>query len=221
MFLERIKISSRAVLILSLLIGTGGFVSLGDWQSISENPCSNVSNMSTKSYNDHCLLNDCVPVSNILNSNTTIYYLPLNSTDTCALCNEENPSIGKKMEKFKCHYQNTIYTFCLSTFESNNKFCNDTIEDLASAIDELYDKMFSNKLMCESYDDCYWNKDSIITGDYCEDCLPICRSKSGSLSFVQMCIGVSLVLLATGIGRYMLYPMMTKVSPPRYQVIVV
>lgn len=214
------KISSRSVLILSLLIGTCGLISLGDWQSISENPCSNVSNISTKPNNDHCVLNDCVPVSSNFNSNTTIYYLLLNSTGSCASCHYDNASNGQKIEEFKCNYQNTNYTFCLSTFELNSNFC-ELIEDLesGSAIDELYDKMFSsNKVMCESYDDCYWNKDSIITGDYCEDCLPICRSKSRSLSFVQWCIGVSLVLLATGIGRYILYPMMTKVSPPQHQV---
>ena len=209
MFLERIKISSRAVLILSLLIGTGGLISLGDWQSISENPCSNVSNISIKPYNDHCVLNDCVPVNSIFNSSITIYYLPLNSTNkTCASCND-------KMEEFKCFYEDMNYTFCLSTNESNSTFC-ESIEELMSSMND--DEMYSNQVMCESYDDCYWNKDSIITGDYCEDCLSICRSKSGSLSFVQWCIGVSLVLLATEIGRYILYPMMTKVSPPRHQV---
>lgn len=214
MFLERIKISSRAVLILSLLIGTGGLISLGDWQSISENPCSNVSNISIKPYNDHCVLNDCVSVNSIFNSSTTIYYLPLNSTNkTCASCNDESSST--EMEEFKCFYENMNYTFCLSTFESNNISC-ESIEELMSSMDD--DEMYSNKVMCESYDDCYWNKDSIITGDHCEDCLSICRSKSGSLSFVQWCIGVSLVLLATEIGRYILYPMMTKVSPPRHQV---
>ena len=42
--------------------------------------------------------------------------------------------------------------------------------------------------------DCYWNPYSIITRRHCEDCQPICRSRSHSLTFAQFVLGAALLL---------------------------
>lgn len=42
--------------------------------------------------------------------------------------------------------------------------------------------------------DCYWNPYSIITRKHCEDCQPICRSRSHSLTFTQFVLGAALLL---------------------------
>ena len=39
---------------------------------------------------------------------------------------------------------------------------------------------------------CYFNPDSRITQEYCDDCRPFCRSKLHTLNFVQFLIGVCL-----------------------------
>ena len=49
--------------------------------------------------------------------------------------------------------------------------------------------------ICESLSDvpnynCYWNPNSIITGEYCERCRPVCLSHSHTLSLIQFLIGV-------------------------------
>ncbi len=44
--------------------------------------------------------------------------------------------------------------------------------------------------------DCYWNPLSMVTGKLCEDCQPICRSRSHSLTFVQFLLGSALLLVS-------------------------
>ena len=46
-----------------------------------------------------------------------------------------------------------------------------------------------------AHHECYWNKRSIVTGKFCSECLPICRSVTNSLNFVQFCIGISILAL--------------------------
>ena len=60
--------------------------------------------------------------------------------------------------------------------------------------------------ICESLSDvpnynCYWNPNSIITGEYCERCRPVCLSHSHTLSFIQFVIGVFAVSGSIGFSR--------------------
>ena len=63
--------------------------------------------------------------------------------------------------------------------------------------------------ICESLSDvpnynCYWNPNSIITGEYCERCRPVCLSHSHTLSFIQFVIGVFAISGSIGFNRILL-----------------
>lgn len=98
------------------------------------------------------------------------------------------------------------------------------VETLISVINTLTNDISSTvkgqQSECESQtgDECYWNQESLITGTYCTDCIPLCRSKKGSLSFPQFCIGAVLAIVAIGTGRSIMFPILTKTSPPHLQV---
>ena len=47
---------------------------------------------------------------------------------------------------------------------------------------------------------CHWIPNSIITKRHCADCPPICRSLQSSLTFVQFCIGASLLMVSIPIA---------------------
>ena len=64
--------------------------------------------------------------------------------------------------------------------------------------------------LCEANDECYWNQQSIITGDFCENCPKICRNKETSLNFVQVCIGIVILTMSIEMTRYTMLPMMSK-----------
>ncbi len=65
--------------------------------------------------------------------------------------------------------------------------------------------------LCEFNDECYWNPQSIVTGDYCEDCPKLCRNKKKSLSFIQVCIGMGVLAFSIEMTRYTSLPMLSKV----------
>ena len=238
LLLERVKLSSRIVLLLSLLIGTGGLITLGDWQSISDTSCSNISNVSVLSN-----INDCVTVNSTFNANTTIYFYEMDTSfdfnssctssdidclaiqsssedNICTMTVATPLLIKQQMKEIECTFQNITYALCRSpeTFKSNFSLCNKTFEEHITKLIGDINVVSSNQQICKSHEDCYWNQDSFITGDYCVDCLPICKSKSKSLSFIQACIGLGLITLSLSMGRYILFPIMTKVSPPQSQV---
>ena len=236
--MERVRVSSRVVLLLSLLIGTGGLITLGDWQSISDTSCSNISNVSILSnINDCDLTSSNVTVNSTFNADTTSCFYEMdtscdfnpscisNDTDCLALPSSEDnvctmtvtPLLIKhQMKEIQCTFQNITYSLCRlpETFKSNYNQCNKTFKEHISKLIDI-NVVSSNQQICESHEDCYWNQDSFITGDRCSDCLPICKSKSKSLSFIQACIGIGSVTLSLSMGRYILFPIMTKVSPPQ------
>ena len=227
------------MLLLSLLIGTSGLITLGDWQSISDTSCSNISNVSIQSNINSCsITSSCV--NSTFNPNTTIYFYKMDTSfdysSSCTSCDtdclalqlsEGSPCtitetlllMKQQMKKIQCTIQNITYALCHllpETFESIFNQSDRTVT--TELIIDDNNVISSNQQICESYEDCYWNQDSYITGDYCIDCLPICKSKSKSLSFIQACIGVGSVTLSLSMGRYILFPIMTKVSPPQSQV---
>ena len=56
---------------------------------------------------------------------------------------------------------------------------------------------------------CYWNPMSLITGQRCSTCIPLCRSKEGSLHGVQFIIGVLLMMLAIPLQKISLVMLVT------------
>ncbi len=66
------------------------------------------------------------------------------------------------------------------------------------------------KTQCEANDECYWNPESIITGDYCDECPKLCRNKEKSLNFIQVCFAVIFTTISVEMTRFTALPMMSK-----------
>ena len=89
------------------------------------------------------------------------------------------------------------YQFC--NFLDNSTFtecCNSTSTLTAGCI-------------CESLSNipeynCYWNPNSIITGEYCQRCRPVCLGRSHTLSFIQFVIGVCTLSGSIGFNRILI-----------------
>ena len=56
---------------------------------------------------------------------------------------------------------------------------------------------------------CYWIPNSIVTKRRCNDCPPICRSKTRSLNFVQFLMGAAFLLLSAAIPRVALFSLLS------------
>ena len=109
---------------------------------------------------------------------------PCNAVNSDLQCNTMEFGSGM-MNEFNCIVQEKGQ-FC--DFIDNSSLiecCNSTSTSTAGCI-------------CESLSDvpnynCYWNPNSIITGEYCERCRPVCLSHSHTLSFSQFLIGVFII----------------------------
>ena len=85
---------------------------------------------------------------------------------------------GDPCDKFSGHCENKNASTFNSYIEENNTDNNSTCEVC---------KMHSG----DPYQ-CFFNPDSRITQEYCDDCRPFCRSEQHTLNFVQFMIGVCL-----------------------------
>ena len=157
LILERLHVSSRAVLFVSLLLNIVGMLFLVDWQYLASGDAGNMcldSSLSGTSLND--------------------------SFDNVLLGAGE----------------------CATTYGDNRT-------------------QSLNEILCIESEECYWNQASIVTGlVYCQDCPQLCHSKSGSLNFIQFTIGIMLVGLSVDICRYNTMPLMSKVTPNDFKVII-
>ena len=71
------------------------------------------------------------------------------------------------------------------------------IQSLQRLDTTVYETAMENCLLANtSNGDCYWNPYSYITKKLCEDCQPICRSRSHSLTFAQFVLGSALLLVS-------------------------
>lgn len=66
--------------------------------------------------------------------------------------------------------------------------------------------------------ECYWTQHSQITGKFCADCHPACRSEHKSLNFIQFCIGISLIKIAMASFPTASYLSASDYAPKRLQV---
>ena len=65
---------------------------------------------------------------------------------------------------------------------------------------------------------CHWIPSSIITKKECEDCQPICRSISQTLTFAQFCIAIALMVLSNSLQFTPIVALLTNQSPKQYVV---
>lgn len=154
LILERLRVSSRAVLVVALLMNIIGISLLGDWQYLGDASVTQCSMHSLGS--------------------------SINSTDSSLV---------------QC---------------SGN---------LITVIGNQSTVLYEEQRSCIDNDNaCYWNPDSIVTDQYCDDCPAVCHSKSGSLNFIQFSIAVLLTGLSVDMVRYNTMPLMSKVVPEEYKV---
>ena len=71
---------------------------------------------------------------------------------------------------------------------------------------------------CENRRSCYWNQHSIITGQDCWECPPICRGVHRSLNFIQFCFGLTIFTLAIPISRVSVYLTLSNYVSKKVQV---
>ena len=60
---------------------------------------------------------------------------------------------------------------------------------------------------------CYWNQRSLITGELCTECPPLCRGKHKSLDFIQVCAAMTLLVLQNYICKWVLFIILIRVTP--------
>ena len=81
--------------------------------------------------------------------------------------------------------------FPISSFEDRNS-SNATLSKLSH-----YNRLVEGCKSLSSADDtCYWNQQSLVTGQFCSICLPTCLSKRTTLNFYQFSVGVLLLSIA-------------------------
>ena len=156
LLLERIRVSSRAVLCTALLCNAVGVALLVDWQSLATD------------------------------------------TQKCSQFSLPETPEGSFVECIPSDMESTIQS------SGNYMNTNTTYEE------EL----------CQLNKECYWNPDSIITGKHCDTCPGICHSNSGSLNFIQVCIGVFFICLSIDMTRYTTMPLMSKFVPGNLKVMI-
>lgn len=74
---------------------------------------------------------------------------------------------------------------------------------------------------CETRDNeygCRWIPDSAVTGEYCDECQPICRSVYHTLNFAQFCLGAILMKLSLPTSRVSAVNIITDVVEQDFQV---
>ena len=103
---------------------------------------------------------------------------------------------------------------------------NDTSQVVAANYQSSGSGVLENRSLLESncveasnaYHECYWNKRSIVTGKFCSECLPICRSVMNSLNFVQFCIGIAILALLTPLTITVLVIVASDITTAKSQV---
>ena len=76
------------------------------------------------------------------------------------------------------------------------------------------------KSLSTSGNECFWNPNSRVTGEYCAECFKVCRSVGKSLNFIQFSVGLalfSMTLVPFQLGTIFLT---SDVVPLKYQVLV-
>ena len=107
-----------------------------------------------------------------------------------------------KNSSFLCSDKTSTFSFCVIVNEMNQNMSELAVVQILQHLEtSLYNTAMENCLFTNTTrDDCYWNPYSYITRKYCENCQPICRSRSHSLTFAQFVVGSALLLVSIPIA---------------------
>ena len=279
--LDRYSVDTRFILLSMFILSTIGLLLLGDWQTISPDPCNNFSLPEYSISAEHVATCSCTPFQPNVSSDcftekqfltaigqsetdsyVTVYSYadqPLTASgqemitsvrvSQCPPCSNFTSGhcvVATVADGYMCiadggsagggnSYQSHSFTLpdyesqlCLSVPEtmdlpSFSPNCTSLPASLLSLTRSfLQTDALEAQQKCEyhslSPDHCYWVQDSIITGQYCPDCAPLCRGRKKIPHFAQVFIAISFLTITASAGRFVVYILMVKVSPPRFLV---
>ena len=152
LFLQQVKLNSRIIAVIGLLLSIAGAALAADWQSLPGDPCTKLS--------------------------------PFHHPELAANYSNDN---------FVYNGSKHAHSQALQVLEG-----------------DVY-VIAMNK--CESASipnhQCYWVPNSIVTKRRCNDCQPICRSKTRSLNFVQFLLGVTFIQVSASIAKVPIYALLS------------
>ena len=126
--------------------------------------------------------------------------------DHCSSANTNNAVIANVSNySYKGTHNEVLY---------NNKTSESEVTN-TSLSQELYD---SCKALSNSSVNCFWNPQSRITGEFCNTCVPSCRSEEKSLIITQFIIGALLVALSAPLGFTFISAITSDITPIETQV---
>ena len=214
-------------LLTSLIFGTIGCLLLIDWPFLLsfDNTCSKYSNELEFS-SDICDTTDnvsmCFPLSYDVNMPFDIQHCinqPFNSSvlshvDNTILVISSSDSCQDDSVLNKMTYDQLIEVIAANVSSINLISLTDSINASYLSIH----KLLEDREQCLSNDQCYWNPKSIVTGTCCDTCPSLCHKKN-TIPFVQLCASALTLSISFMLGRYIMQPLMEKMSPISTQVI--
>ena len=196
LFLQTIKLNSRIITILGILLSVIGLTLMADWQSIPYDPCtefslyhhpelaSGVSNTSLPPC--PTVLPDCPWLNDSLRHNTT-----------AVMTSEEEVAVA------------TVSLQHMEPFSPRHTVVNEIAYKLAMNVCES---------LSSSQYHCHWIPNSVITHRLCHACPPICRSVDHTLNFVQFMVGAVIFRITISIPRIGIMMVLSDVASRQYQV---
>lgn len=221
--LSRCRVSSTKTLLSSVVIGSVGCLLLIEWPYLINGDSCDSHSVALSPYgvvSDIDTCDDTSPVTcyslyasaasadvsfNIqycndnLNSSNCTSFLVSNGT----VCQHQSNIAKEDLKQISADLDFYFLTNISLTQEFNK-----TLISLLHYIQEVR----VGQQQCINNTQCYWNPQSVVSGRRCRTCPSFCRQKS-DLPFGQICVGVCLVILSEVIGRYIIQPVMGKVTP--------
>ena len=227
--LNQLKVSSMMTLLISLIFGTIGCFLLIDWPYLLsfDNTCNKHSN-ALEFGSDICdsgsatdNLSMCFPLSYDVDMPFDIHYCT-NQPSNISVLSDTTILFISSSERCQDDsvFKEMTYNQLSGLISVNLSHIN--IISLTDSINASYlsiHKLLEDREQCLSNDQCYWNPKSIVTGTCCDTCPSLCH-KRNTLPFVQLCASAIILSVATILGRYIVQPLMEKMSPISIQVLI-
>lgn len=228
--LQQIKLSSRAIAIIGLLMSIVGCALIGDWQAISFDECTYFSPYHNPTLHINETVYTQLETLNELSVNRRDYNAytkkitcsMISGQEGCGRTHNEclliqySPGIefniynypcdsiinDKRVKTYSCQWNQTR-TICLHINETGDQagIQSFAVNSHLLMTQHQYRNAMKQCTEADVRDDhCYWIPNSPITNHYCRDCQPICRGFSKSLNFAQFCIGAAMLMLSIPIA---------------------
>lgn len=231
MILQEVKLNSRLIAIIGLIMSILSCGLIADWQSIPFDQCTNFSLYHHPTLHINNTIMESNIITSIIDENMECSIIN-DSLDVCKKTSDEchiiQNSNGLFLEIFNypceviANSQNVKKYLC--QWNWNTSLCvyiNETDEYKFNKASDTTSQYFMNKCTQSKFrgDHCHWIPNSQLTEHYCSDCQPICRSPSGSLNFVQFCLGAALLMLSIPIAWVPVASMASERTKSEMQVI--